>query len=85
MRKKRLEIKNRNGKVISFKKFKTMSKEELLAHTVAKKQLIASGAFTHSKLKKLVETKELNKIIFDKDIYFEKSEVFNYLKNRQRS
>ena len=80
-RNRRLKI-IKDGKIISFKKLKAISKEELLAHAVAKKQLIDSGVFTYSKLKKLVAKKELNEIVFDKDIYFEKDAIRHYLKSR---
>ncbi len=81
MKNKRLEIKDRDGNVISFKKFKAANKEELLTHAVAKKQLISDGTFTRSKLQKLVEEKKLHEITFADEIYFERDEVANYLKN----
>ncbi|GEM_PF-2613765 len=78
---KKLEIKDRDGNIISFKKFKAANKEELLTHAVAKKQLISAGTFTRSKLQKLVEEKKLHEIIFADEIYFERDEVADYLKN----
>lgn len=81
MKNKRLEIKDCDGNIVSFKKFKAANKEELLTHAIAKKQLISGGTFTRSKLQKLVEEKELHEITFAGEIYFERDEVANYLKN----
>lgn len=80
---KKLEIKDAAGNAISFKSFKAANKEELLAHAIAKKQLISTGIFTRDKLKKLVEEEKLREIAFAGEIYFEREEVANYLKNRR--
>ncbi len=77
---KKLEIQDRDGNIISFKKFKAANKDELLTHAIAKKQLISNGAFSRFKLKKLVEEKKLHEIIFADEIYFEREEIANYLR-----
>ncbi len=81
-RNKRLEIKDRDSNVISFKKFKSANKEELLTHAIAREQLISSGIFTKLRLEKLIDEKKLREIEFADKIYFDKTEVANCLKNQ---
>lgn len=81
IRNKKLEIIDRGGSTISFRKFKAANKEELLMHATTKKQLISNGVLTSDKIRKLVEKKKLSEIIFANEVYFERNEVTDCLKN----
>lgn len=72
---KKIEIKDRAGNKVSFKEFKAGSKEALLTHAIPKKQLVAKGIFTRSRLDKLVAEGKLREIAFANEIYFERDEV----------
>lgn len=77
MSNKKLEIRNRRGKVISFTQFRAENERKLLTHAIARKQIVSSGILTPYKIKKLVKQKKLNKITSGGKIYFERIEVTN--------